>query len=240
LHIFDLSNNRLRGTIPEGYVYLTQLRALDFGYNFLTGSIPNEIGTNFFYLEALSLTANHLSGPLPLAMSAWRLLWYLDFGNNALTGTIPSDIGFMTSMRTMVLSDNLLTGTIPSELIEMTGMRLFDAGSNAFTGTLPSGINGLSVNLWDFNVADNILWGHLPLDILGLTNVELLLLSDNMFSGTIPPGDDVVEGRPFDREPVGVKWSSLKRLKTLKLDENDLTGPIPADFLYGMRSTMDT
>jgi hypothetical protein len=240
LHVLDLSNNRLRGTIPEGYVYLTQLRALDFGYNFLTGSIPNDLGTNCFYMEAFSLTANHLTGPVPLTLSAWRLLWYFDIGNNELTGTIPSEIGFMTSMQTMFVSDNLFTGTIPSELIEMTGMRLFDAGSNAFTGTLPSGINALSESLCDFNVADNILWGHLPLDILGLTNVELLLLSHNMFSGTIPPGDDVVEGQPFGREPVGVKWSSLKRLKTLKLDENDLTGPIPADFLYGLRSTVDT
>jgi hypothetical protein len=240
LRILNLSSNRLRGTIPEHYVYLTQLRALDFSYNFLTGSIPNTLGTNCLHMEAIQFNANQLTGPLPLTMAAWTDLWYFDIGGNALTGTISTEIGLMTNMKTMFVSDNLFTGTIPSELNEMTGMRLFDAGSNALTGTLPSGMKALSRSLWEFNVADNILWGHLPLDILGLTNAQLLLLSDNMFSGTIPPGDDVVEGGPFDREPVGMKWSNIMRLKTLKLDNNELTGSIPVDFLYGLRSSVDT
>jgi hypothetical protein len=243
LQILDLSSNRLRGTIPEHYVSLTQLRALDLSYNFLTGSIPNALGTNCVHMEAVSLTANQLTGRLPSTMTAWTDLWYFDIGRNSLTGTISSEIGLMTKMQTMFVSDNLFTGTIPSELNKMAAMRLFDAGSNALTGTLPSGMKALSESLWEFNVADNILWGHLPLDILGLINAQLLILSDNMFSGTIPPGDDVVEGRPLNttgREPVGMKWSNIMRLNTLKLDNNELTGPIPADFLYGMRSTVDT
>jgi hypothetical protein len=240
LQILDLSSNRLRGTIPEHYVYLTQLRALDLSYNFLTGSIPDALGSNCVHMEAVSLTANQLTGSLPSTMTAWSDLWYFDIGRNSLTGTISSEIGLMTKMQTMFISDNLFTGTIPSELTQMAAMRLFDAGSNALTGTLPSGMKALSESLWEFNVADNILWGHLPLDILGLTSAQLLILSHNMFSGTIPPGDDVVEGRPAGRERVGMQWSNIMRLNTLKLDNNEFTGPIPADFLYGLRSTVDT
>jgi hypothetical protein len=239
LQILDLSTNRLRGTIPENYVYLTQLRALDFSYNTLTGSIPADLGVNCVYMEAVSLTSNHLSGPLPSSMSAWTDLWYFDIGRNDLTGTISSEIGIMTNMQTLSVSDNLFTGTLPSELVQLTWMRLFDAGSNAFSGTLPSGMEALSENLWDFNVADNVFWGTLPVDLLGLTSIQLLLLSENMFSGTIPPGGDEIPGRPSYREPTGMKWSNLKRLKTLKLDDNELTGSIPAQFLFGLRSSVD-
>lgn len=239
LQILDLSNNRIYGTIPTEFSALTELRALDFSYNYLSGTIPEALGVTCKHMEAVAVGSNYLTGQLPRNLDAWTKLWYFDISGNGLTGTISPQIGLMSNMQSLFMADNAFSGQLPEEISLLTWMRLFDAGSNVFTGTLPSGMKALWENLWDFNVADNMLSGTLPLDLMAMANVQLLILSDNLFSGTIPPGDDVVEGRPVEREPVGAKWSTLQRIRTLKLDGNQLTGRLPVEFLEGLKSSVD-
>ncbi|WP_303169591.1 BACON domain-containing carbohydrate-binding protein [Porphyromonas sp.] len=89
----DLSDNNLKGPIPEGFSILYSARTIKLCNNELEGSIPKE--------------ASKFTVPI-----------VLDLSNNNLTGSIPVEICNSHSLRDIDLRWNKLSGVLPECFIE--------------------------------------------------------------------------------------------------------------------------
>lgn len=84
----DLSNNRLAGTIPNGFWNLTALNSLAFSFNALTGDLPSAIPLP--NLRELALDNNQLTGDLSkVDVANLTMLNQLTIGNNRFGGIFP-------------------------------------------------------------------------------------------------------------------------------------------------------
>ncbi|XVE86635.1 hypothetical protein DITRI_Ditri18aG0050200 [Diplodiscus trichospermus] len=87
---------------------------LDLSYNFLSGTMPKEIGT-LSYLFILNLAHNNISGIIPQEIGDLKGLGILDLSYNRLEGSIPQSMTGITLLSEINLSNNLLSGMIPDE-----------------------------------------------------------------------------------------------------------------------------
>lgn len=85
----DLSYNFLSGTIPENLGSVAFLQVFNLGHNMLTGTIPSSLG-NLKAVGVLDLSHNYLEGLIPGSLGSLSFLSDLDVSNNNLTGLIPS------------------------------------------------------------------------------------------------------------------------------------------------------
>ncbi|XP_054814766.1 receptor-like protein EIX2 isoform X2 [Prosopis cineraria] len=91
----DLSNNNLKGSIPEGLTCLSGLIGLNLSHNKFSGKIPSKI-SNMKSLESIDLSSNQLFGPIPSNMSTMTSLSFLNLSNNNFSGPIPEGAQFST------------------------------------------------------------------------------------------------------------------------------------------------
>ncbi len=80
-------------------------------------------------------------------------------------------------------------------------------------GAIPPELGQLA-RLRHLDLSSNWLWGALPPDIGHLASLEYLDLGDNLLSGSSLPSE----------------WSQFVRLQELRLDDNQLTGPLPSEW----------
>lgn len=106
-------HNALAGPLPTTW-NSPNLIELDLGYNFLTGTIPNDLW-NLPSLKTLWLDHCNLTGPLPES-SEGTMMHRLWLDSNSLTGTIPVMFGWnWTKLYSVKLQENSLTGSISME-----------------------------------------------------------------------------------------------------------------------------
>ena len=113
LREFSGYHNELTGTLPTVW-NANELIELDLGYNYLSGTIPQDLW-DLESLKTLWLDHCNLTGPLPSSSKSASMhrLW-LD--SNLLSGAIPVDFGMnWTKLYSVKLQENLLTGSITSE-----------------------------------------------------------------------------------------------------------------------------
>lgn len=84
--------------------------------NFLTGTLPTNIGKGTPNLRALFLGMNNLSGFIPHSLSNASKLAALDLSNNSFSGTIPDWLGSFRDLQLLQLGDNQFTNPSASEL----------------------------------------------------------------------------------------------------------------------------
>lgn len=180
----ELGFRFLSGTVPEDLGHLPALTRLDLSQNLLTGTIPARLG-NLNQLQVLDLHGNLLSGEIPPELGKLASLTELALHNNSLTGEIPPELGDLGELTTLLLGDNLLTGEIPAELGELTGLTNLDLGDNRLTGEIPTDLSGLT-ELTMLSLGDDRLTGEIPTDLSGLTELTMLSLGGNKLAGCVP------------------------------------------------------
>ncbi|KAF8100969.1 hypothetical protein N665_0212s0013 [Sinapis alba] len=230
-HVTDLilTNNRIKGTLPQNLVF-PNLYTVDLSSNNFEGPFPRWTtnATNIYLYQ------NNLSGPLPLNIGALmpRMGWLYLF-DNSFTGEIPSSLCEVTELYNLNLrnnrfsgsfpkcwhdssqlftidaSENNISGEIPESLCDLRDLTFLHLNQNAFEGNIPN----MFPNCYDIQHIDlsgNNISGVIPTEILDLSYLRILNLSRNSIEGSIPG-----------------KVSNVGRLETLDLSRNKLSGAIP-------------
>ena len=227
----DLSHNALTGTIPASLLqaWSPGLTDLDLSLNRLTGTLPTEIGA-CHTLQWLDLSVNALTGSIPRAVWSLPKLRFLYLNQNGLTGRIEREEEESTlfddaandgeeaaprrqTLQQVLLFNNSLTGSLPTWFSDLHDLEYWVAFRNQFTGPLPDPPTEFFYQ-WDMSF--NSLTGTLPASLWSTVNAppfRLLILNNNQLAGPIPNATILRQD-----------------MEKLSLQENLLTGPIPADF----------
>ena len=184
LEYLYLSNNQLSGSIPDSIGNLLNLRSLNLSENQLSGSILENIG-NLENLRTLYLSSNQFSGSIPESIGNLENLVNLHINDNQFSGSIPKSIGQLTNMTNIRMENNQLTGSIPESIGNLVKLKYLYLFSNQLTGSIPESIGNL-VNLENLSLMSNQLTGPIPESIGNLINLKFLSLPYNKLTGTIP------------------------------------------------------
>jgi tRNA A-37 threonylcarbamoyl transferase component Bud32 len=100
--------------LPQEIRRLENVAAVDFSHNYLSGSIPDTIGS-CKSLEELFMGNNMFSGSIPATLGDVKGLEILDLSSNQISGTIPKTLENLQALLLLNLSFNNLEGLLPKE-----------------------------------------------------------------------------------------------------------------------------
>ncbi|RCV32101.1 hypothetical protein SETIT_6G230900v2 [Setaria italica] len=224
----NVSRNNITGKLPASLEQLKMLTTLSMRYNQLEGSIP-DLPTG---IQLLDLSHNYLSGSLPQNVGG-RELYYLLLSHNFLSGVIPTNLCKTVSMEVIDLSNNNLSGELPNCWKKNSNLYTIDFSSNNFWGEIPSTIGSLS-SLVTLHISKNNLSGTLPTSLQSCNRLMLLDLGENNLCGNIPKwiGDGLhtliflsLRSNQFSGE-IPEELSQLHALQILDFGNNKLSGPV--------------
>ncbi|CAJ2629906.1 unnamed protein product [Trifolium pratense] len=220
LKILNLSNNQLKGELPDCWDNVTSLQFVDLSNNNLSGKIPSSMGA-LVNMEALILRNNSLSGQLPSSLkNCSRKLALLDLGENMFHGPIPSWIGdSLHQLIILSLRSNNFNRGLPSNLCYLRELQVFDLSLNSLSGGIPTCVNNFT------SMAKNS-----------------TSLKDHSYTINFPNGSITL---PYDFD-IFLFWKGVDRsfigadklLKSIDLSSNNLTGKMPTEieYLFGLVS----
>ncbi|KAG7558717.1 Leucine-rich repeat [Arabidopsis thaliana x Arabidopsis arenosa] len=205
------SNPGLIGELPETIGSLTKLKSLVVLENGFNGKLPMSL-CNLTRLKRLVLAGNLFTGTIPDCFNGFKDLLILDMSRNSFSGTLPSSIGEMVSLLKLDLSNNQLEGKLPQEIGFLKNLTLLDLRNNRISGGLFENVVKIR-SLTDLVLSGNPMSSD---DMMGIKwenmgNLVILDLSKMGLRGEIPLG-----------------LTSLKRLRFLDLNDNNLTGTVPS------------
>ncbi|CAB9511472.1 Leucine Rich Repeat [Seminavis robusta] len=185
LQRLDLWSNKLEGSMNGSALGdLTELESFRVGNNFLTGTVPSEVGA-LTKLTRLSLESNRLTGAIPEKI--WNLSMMQDFriGQQILTGTVPPSIGAWNNCSVFHVNKlNGITGSIPSEIGLLTMLTSLKFSQNHMRGTLPSELGNL-LEMRLMAISRNGISGIAPTELGRLSNIEELFLQNTWLEGNM-------------------------------------------------------
>ncbi|KAH0979510.1 hypothetical protein GBA52_006687 [Prunus armeniaca] len=239
-HLFSiktlrLSNNRFVGELPSQLKNCTKLILFDLGENNLSSSIPEGLWASLPNLAILILRGNEFYRSIPPQLCHLTRIQILDLSMNNISGTIPKCLNnlialaqngnscltiqheYMTQLMggEIVISEyeeeaSLIWKGVRSKYKSTLGLvKSIDLSNNKLTGEIPSEITDL-VGLISLNLSRNQLTGQIPPRIGMLQELDSLDLSRNQINGRIPNS-----------------LSRIDRIGYLDLSENNLSGKIP-------------
>ncbi|XP_033145495.1 receptor like protein 24 [Brassica rapa] len=240
LEFIDLSDNIIKGKVPEWLWKLPRLNTVflsNNSFNGLEGPVDvlvNSSVKNLFmernYFEGavpilpLSINAffasgNSFTGSIPLSICSYRSLTQLMLGYNSLTGPIPQCLSNFTFVN---LRKNNLEGSIPDAFHISSSLQSLDVGHNLLTGKLPRSLQNCSS--LEFLVADhNMIEDTFPFWLKALPNLQVLILSSNKLYGSIsPPGQG----------PLG-----FPEIRIFDISDNKFTGSLPPTYFVNWKAS---
>ncbi|XP_013630073.1 PREDICTED: probable LRR receptor-like serine/threonine-protein kinase At3g47570 [Brassica oleracea var. oleracea] len=256
LQTLSVASNRLGGDLPASIANLSMnLNQLDIENNFISGSIPHDIG-NLIGLQSFWLSENLLKGPIPVSFGKLSGLVELSLFTNKMSGEIPYSLGNITRLERLYLSNNSfegiippslgkcrylldlgmevnkLNGIIPQEIMQISTLVSLRMSNNSLTGSLPEDVGRL-INLGNLSVAHNKLSGKLPETLGKCLSMEKLDLQGNSFDGIIPDISGLVGIKKADFSSnnfsgrIPEYLANFRFLEYLNLSFNNFEGNVP-------------
>ncbi|KAL1220461.1 Receptor like protein 22 [Cardamine amara subsp. amara] len=242
LEYLDLSNNIIKGNVPDWLWSLPLLVSLNLRNNSFTGfegSLDHVLADSL--VQVLDMALNSFKGSLPkppvsiINLSAWNnsftgniplsvcnrtFLDVLDLSYNNFTGSIPPCLSNFTIVN---LRKNKLEGNIPDEFYNGASTQTLDVGYNQLTGKLPRSL--LNCSLLKFlSIDQNRIDDSFPFWLKALPNLKVLTLRSNRFNGPISP--------PHDQGPL-----AFPKLQILEIWHNRFTGSLPINYFANWSAT---
>ncbi|KAK6158174.1 hypothetical protein DH2020_005488 [Rehmannia glutinosa] len=257
LSIVDLSSNEFNGSLPR---LPTTIRYFDLSRNKISGTILNFCSFRSVF-GVLDLSNNLLSSEIPQdCFLNLMSLAYLNLANNNISGEIPDSTDYVCGLISLHLRNNSFTGEISRSLKNCKHMNILDLGENKFIGKIPQWLGDSMPLLGVLSLKSNKLYGVIPSSLCLLAYIQVLDISVNDISGAIPKclkkftmlssrlnsdswyGRYIVDGNGTNTFYDTIDLSSnnltgeiptevtgLKGLVALNLSRNNLIGSIPRD-----------
>ena len=236
--------NNLNGPIPPQIEHLTSLRTVRLGDNLLSGEIPPELG-NLSSLHSLNLSVNALSGPIPPELGRLDRLGFLHLSINNLSGEIPTELGGLTSLQVLSLPYNDLEGELPTELGNLEAVWSMDLRGNLLRGAIPQSFLRLGLQHFEFTgpgrnltlclpgTPDFVAWAtRASVSRPSYCNESDLSALKSLYEATggtdWTNSDGWPAGGPAPAGWYGVRSDTLGRVVALDLQNNGLSGELPA------------
>ena len=205
----DISNNRLRGTIPIEVAFIPSIRYIDFSSNRqLKGPFPSFPGLGLWRsIEYLAASNLALSGTVPSSFSP--TLTHLQLHGNNFQGGFPAELADLPELEYISLAFNDLGGQIPAVVGSMERLKVLDLRACDLRGAFPSLKNATS--LARLNLAENLLGGSIQTEIGLLRAMTELIVHSNQLTATLPS-----------------EFGELSHLVVLDVRQNFMTGTLPS------------
>ncbi|XP_059290136.1 receptor-like protein 11 [Lycium ferocissimum] len=187
LLILSVRNNRFSGPILLKICSFSGLHILDLSENNLSGSIPSCFGNlEAFKVELTDAEAGQYQGTLKLD-SKGRILYYdtilylvnnIDLSSNNLSGEIPVQITSLYKLGALNLSRNHLIGNIPTDIGNLPWIETLDILINQLSSPIPPSITTLEF-LTHLNLSYNDLSGRIPTSTQFQTKDDPIIFQGN-------------------------------------------------------------
>ncbi|KAJ1255417.1 hypothetical protein BS78_K241100 [Paspalum vaginatum] len=189
LFLFD---SNITGTL-ESVLNLTSLSGLFIDENYLSGSVPVEIGT-LRNLRILGISNNSLSGVISEAhFSGLTNLEEIDLSHNYLQVMVGMDWEPPFNLKEAYLTSCHLGGQVPNWLRGQSNLSYLGVSDTGLGGRIPDWFWITFSKAYSLDLSYNQFHGELPLS-LEFMSVEELFLQSNSFTGSVPqlPGSVVI------------------------------------------------
>ncbi|KAG7567363.1 Leucine-rich repeat [Arabidopsis thaliana x Arabidopsis arenosa] len=237
----DLSNNKIKGLVPDWLWRLPKLLEVVLFNNSLSGfkgSVEDSPGSS---LDILDLSSNAFQGPLfipsrfvqcylvfknnftgQISPSICRLSsTTLDLSSNNFYGSIPPCLATLKSpLADLNLRNNSLNGSLPEMFMNAKKLRSLDVSHNRLVGKLPTSLKSCS-SLQVLNVGNNKINDTFPLWLDSLQNLQVLVLSSNEFHGELH----------HSQASFG-----FQQLRIIDISHNHFTGTLRSDYFMNWRA----
>lgn len=253
LKVLDLSSNNLSGTIPSSLASLSHLEVLDLSHNRLEGTV--EFLASFTAVRELYLGYNQLSiqdiegslqgmnhlqrldiafcnlDKVPNSLVKFSELEYLDLSGNKITSGF-DHLGKLSSLRELLLSNQELE-KIPSSVSSLVQLKSLNLSYNKIKDFSPltklsilewlslenNGLEAVPAEVGALSQLVHINLNHNEISDIStlaqLINLEQIFANKNRLEGNFPES-----------------LLSLKKLQTLSLMGNNLSGKLPSELPY--------
>ena len=134
----DVPNNLLRGDafIADMSRFASTLTRVNLHGNYLSGNIPNAIGT-LSNLSMLDIGDNgRIGGSLPAVLGLLTSLSYLDLSGNEFQSTVPFQLANLENLKTLLIEDNEFIGQLPNEFGRLSLLERLELQTNMLTGNI--------------------------------------------------------------------------------------------------------
>ncbi|XP_010500295.1 PREDICTED: receptor-like protein 12 isoform X2 [Camelina sativa] len=239
LEHLDLSNNKIKGQVPDWLWRLPMLSNVNLSNNSLSGFNGSskvspesqitmvDLSSNDFqgplfippskHLNYFSGSKNNFTGEIPRSVCGLSSLEILYLSNNNLNGSIPwcLETLVMSSLSDLNLPNNRLSGILPEMFQNAKSLITLDVSHNRLEGKIPASLGGCSA-LEVLNVGSNTFNDMFPFHLNSLQKLQVLVLRSNKFHGTLHNADGV--------------WFGFPQLKIIDVSYNDFFGTLPSDY----------
>ncbi|CAG7860761.1 unnamed protein product [Brassica rapa] len=238
LYSLDLSNNNIKGQVPDWLWRLQALQSLYLSHNSLSGFDGSLKAVPGSHIEMLDLRSNAFQGRLFIPYTSIAYLFassnnftgeiprslcggqssptIIDLSNNNFHGSIPRCLGsHMSSLADLNLRNNSLSGSLPDMFMHAYELESIDVSHNRLEGELPASLTSCSA-LEVLNVESNEINDTFPFQLSSLQKLHVLVLRSNKFHGKLYQSDGA--------------WFRFPQLKIIDVSNNDFLGTLPSDY----------